>query len=77
VNGGLAAGKAYENLYVAKHYHQPSDKWEANWPFTGMARDLQMLYALGNELANSEQWPNWAKDSEFRAARDATAADRK
>jgi Zn-dependent M28 family amino/carboxypeptidase len=77
VNGGLAAGKAYEDLYVAKHYHQPSDKWEASWPFTGMARDLQMLYALGNELANSEQWPNWAKDSEFRAARDATAADRK
>jgi Zn-dependent M28 family amino/carboxypeptidase len=77
VNGGLAAGKAYEDLYVAKHYHQPSDKWEANWPFTGMARDLQMLYTLGNELANSEQWPNWAKDSEFRAARDATAADRK
>jgi Zn-dependent M28 family amino/carboxypeptidase len=77
VNGGLAAGKAYEDLYVAKHYHQPSDKWEANWPFKGMARDLQMLYTLGNELANSEQWPNWAKDSEFRAARDATAADRK
>lgn len=77
INGGLAAGKAYEDLYVAKHYHQPSDKWESNWPFTGMAHDLQILYALGNELANSEQWPNWAKDSEFRAARDATATDRK
>jgi Zn-dependent M28 family amino/carboxypeptidase len=77
VDGGVAAGKAAEEEYTAKHYHQPSDEWQASWPFTGMARDLQILYTLGGELANSEQWPNWSKDSEFRAARDATAADRK
>jgi len=40
------------------------------------ARDLQILYTLGDELANSRQWPNWSKDSEFRAARDASAAER-
>jgi Zn-dependent M28 family amino/carboxypeptidase len=77
VDGGLAAGKAAEDEYVAKHYHQPSDEWQASWPFTGMARDLQILYTLGSELANSDTWPNWSKDSEFRAARDATAAQRK
>jgi hypothetical protein len=27
-------------------------------------------------LANSRAWPNWSPDSEFRAARDKTAADR-
>jgi hypothetical protein len=32
---------------------------------------------VGAELANSERWPNWAQDSEFRAKRDASAADRK
>jgi hypothetical protein len=42
-----------------------------------MARDLQILYTLGNNLANSDTWPNWSKDSEFRAARDETAAQRK
>jgi len=77
VNGGVAAGKAAEEEYVTKHYHQPSDEWQASWPFTGMARDLQILYTLGNDLANSNAWPNWSKDSEFRAARDATAAQRK
>jgi Zn-dependent M28 family amino/carboxypeptidase len=77
VDGGLAAGKAAEDEYVAKHYHQPSDEWQASWPFTGMARDLQILYTLGSDLANSDTWPNWSKDSEFRAARDATAAQRK
>lgn len=77
VEGGVAAGKAAEEEYVTKHYHQPSDEWQASWPFTGMARDLQILYTLGSDLANSDTWPNWSKDSEFRAARDATAAQRK
>ncbi|MEO8364785.1 MAG: M28 family metallopeptidase [Pseudoxanthomonas sp.] len=77
VDGGVAAGKAIEEAYVKDRYHQPADQWEADWTFTGMARDLQLLYTVGNDLANSDRWPNWSKDSEFRAARDATAAERK
>ncbi len=77
VDGGIKAGKAAEDEYVARHYHQPSDEWQASWSFTGMARDLQLLYTAGSQLANSDQWPDWSKDSEFRAARDASAAERK
>jgi Zn-dependent M28 family amino/carboxypeptidase len=77
VDGGLKAGKAAEDDYTAKRYHQPGDEWQAGWTFTGMARDLQLLYAVGSQLANSEQWPDWSKDSEFRATRDASAAERK
>ncbi|RDD82622.1 peptidase M20 [Dyella tabacisoli] len=77
VDGGLAAGKAAEDEYNANHYHQPADEWQASWSFTGMARDLQILYTLGSDLANSNTWPNWSKDSEFRAARDASSAERK
>ena len=77
VDGGIKAGKAAEDDYTAKRYHQPGDEWQASWTFTGMARDLQLLYAVGNQLANSEQWPDWSKDSEFRATRDASAAERK
>ena len=40
VDGGLAAGKAIEDAYVADRYHQPADQWQADWLFTGMARDL-------------------------------------
>jgi hypothetical protein len=32
---------------------------------------------VGSDLANSRQWPNWSQDSEFRGARDKTAAQRK
>jgi hypothetical protein len=42
-----------------------------------MARDLDILYTLGRGLADSAAWPNWAQDSEFRAARDESAGMRK
>ena len=77
IEGGVDAGRKIEESYVADRYHQPADEWEADWSFTGMARDLQILYTLGSDLANSTQWPNWGADSEFRAARDASAAERR
>ena len=42
-----------------------------------MARDLQLLYTVGSDLANSDAWPNWNVDSEFRGIRDNTAAERR
>jgi Zn-dependent M28 family amino/carboxypeptidase len=76
LNGGVARGEALDKEYTAKHYHQPSDEWQPNWDFSGMAEDDQLLHNLGRDLANSRQWPDWSPDSEFRAARDKTAAER-
>ncbi|MGO1070752.1 M28 family metallopeptidase [Lysobacter sp. CA199] len=77
VEGGKEAGDAAQKAYTADRYHQPADQFETTWTFAGMARDMQILYTLGNDLANSTKWPNWSEDSEFRAARDETAQDRK
>ncbi|MBF6023900.1 M28 family metallopeptidase [Lysobacter niastensis] len=77
VDGGLEAGKKMEEEYVADRYHQPADQWEAGWAFTGMARDLQLLYKVGRDLADSNRWPNWDASSEFRGARDQSADQRK
>ncbi|HEY0335401.1 MAG TPA: M28 family metallopeptidase [Stenotrophomonas sp.] len=74
--GGVAAGKAASDDYTAKRYHQQGDEWQPDWTFAGAARDLSVLYALGSQLADSRQWPNWSQDSEFRATRDKTAASR-
>jgi Zn-dependent M28 family amino/carboxypeptidase len=76
VNGGVARGEALGKDYTAHHYHQPSDEWAPQWDFRGLAQDAAMLHAVGERLANSREWPNWAPDSEFRAARDRTAPDR-
>lgn len=77
VDGGVAAGKASGEVYTADRYHQPADQWEASWTFTGMTRELQVLYTLGSELAQGKRWPNWDAGSEFRGARDASADQRK
>jgi Zn-dependent M28 family amino/carboxypeptidase len=70
---GYTAGKDY----VTNRYHQPADEWQASWTFAGMTHDLPLLYKVGADLANSTRWPDWAQDSEFRATRDASAAERK
>ncbi|GAB2516520.1 M28 family metallopeptidase [Lysobacter humi (ex Lee et al. 2017)] len=77
VQGGRAAGDAADKAYTTDRYHQPADHWEASWAFTGMARDLEVLYTVGRQLADSTAWPNWAPDSEFRGARDTSAAERR
>jgi Zn-dependent M28 family amino/carboxypeptidase len=76
VNGGVARGEQLANDYNRIHYHQPSDEWQANWDWSGVAQNAELLHMLGLKLANSREWPNWSADSEFRAARDATAAER-
>ncbi|MFN3573421.1 MAG: M28 family metallopeptidase [Phenylobacterium sp.] len=75
--GGVAAGEAWSKAYTADRYHQPADEYGPDWNLDGMAQDGQLLYALGQELANAETWPEWKAGSEFKAARDASAAARK
>ncbi|MEO5622100.1 MAG: M28 family metallopeptidase [Dokdonella sp.] len=77
VNGGRAAGEAASKDYVTHRYHQPADEWQASWTFASMLHDLPVLYTLGRDLADSRDWPDWSKDSEFRATRDASAGERK
>jgi Zn-dependent M28 family amino/carboxypeptidase len=77
VNGGTAAGKAAHEDYVTHRYHQPGDQWSAAWDMSGEALDATLYYDLGHDLANSTEWPTWKAGSEFKAARDATAAARR
>ena len=76
VDGGIARGEAISKEYTAKRYHQPDDEWSPEWRFDGLAEDAALLHALGRALANSNAWPNWSQDSEFRATRDQTAGER-
>jgi len=77
VNGGTARGEALAKEYVEKRYHQPADEFSTEWDLGGMAEDDALLHALGLRLANSREWPNWSKDSEFRAKRDTSAGQRR
>jgi Zn-dependent M28 family amino/carboxypeptidase len=76
-DGGTAAGDAALMAYMSNSYHRPSDEWSAQWQFTGLAHDLEFLYSVGRDLANSSSWPNWSLDSEFYAVRKRSANKRK
>jgi len=74
LDGGTAAGKAVRDEYQLHHYHQPSDEFNPSWDMSGTVADLDALYTFGDELANSDIWPNWYKGNEFRAVRDKEMA---
>ena len=76
-DGGVTEGRRRRDAYTALRYHQPADEWSPTMDLRGVALDAGLAYALGAELANSDRWPGWKAGSEFKAARDATAAQRR
>ncbi|MDO6415056.1 M28 family metallopeptidase [Sphingomonas sp. BIUV-7] len=77
VVGGTAKGEELAAAYTKDRYHQPADEWDSKTDLTGAVQDLDLLFGLGEQLANSREWPQWSADSEFKAARDKTATARK
>ena len=77
IDGGTAAGQAAADDYTAHRYHQPSDAYDPTWNWAGAIEDLDLYYAVGRQLADSREWPNWYSGAEFRAIRDTTAGQRK
>jgi Zn-dependent M28 family amino/carboxypeptidase len=75
--GGREAGDRWVNDYTARCYHQVCDNWSADWDLRGAAQDIELLYDVGRDLANSTRWPDWNPTSEFKRTRAETAADRK
>ena len=70
--GGIERGRALSDAYTAGRYHKPADEITPDWDMTGAMRDLQLLHAVGRQVADSAAWPSWRADSEFRAVRDAS-----
>ena len=73
LEGGAEAGKLVGEDY-ARRYHQPGDEVHEGWRFDGIAEDLQLLHAVGQELAAGDTWPNWYEGNPFKAARDTQRA---
>ncbi len=63
-------GKQKKDDYTAHHYHQVSDEVDANWDLSGAVQDLQLLFEVGDQVANGDKFPEWKTGSEFRAKRD-------
>ncbi len=70
VEGGVERGRALNAEYVSQNYHKPSDEVTPDWDMSGGVQDLELLYTIGRQLADSEAWPEWRANAEFRSARD-------
>lgn len=67
---GKEFGKKLQNDYNDKHYHRPSDEFDANtWTMDGAIQELKFLFRVGKRLAFEEKWPHWKAGSEFKALR--------
>jgi Zn-dependent M28 family amino/carboxypeptidase len=73
--GGRAAGEKWLADYM-KCYHQACDAWDASWDLRGAAQDVELFHTIASELANSRRWPEWRRESEFRAIREKSRSTR-
>lgn len=71
---GEAWGLQKEVDYTAQRYHKVTDNYEPGMDWRGSVEDLNLLFAVGSQLANERSWPNWNPDNEFRAIRDRSLA---
>jgi Zn-dependent M28 family amino/carboxypeptidase len=69
VAGGRKAGNAWLEKYM-QCYHQTCDAWSADMNFEAAAQDVGLAFAVGSDLADSDRWPTWNEESEFRSVRE-------
>jgi Zn-dependent M28 family amino/carboxypeptidase len=62
-------GVEQEKIYNEKHYHQPSDEYDNNWDFTGVADITRFGFDLGWKAASLQDRVAWKSGDEFEAAR--------
>lgn len=74
---GFTGASAASRDYVRNRYHQPTDEWDETWRMDAAAADVALIYAVGRELADTEQWPEWNAGAEFGPARDASKTARR
>jgi Zn-dependent M28 family amino/carboxypeptidase len=57
--------------WTADVYHKPSDEVRPDWDLSGLAEDVQLLFAVGYRVAEADRYPEWRPGNEFKAIRDA------
>jgi Zn-dependent M28 family amino/carboxypeptidase len=70
VGKGKEYGEKVHAEYQEKHYHRPSDQYDAaTWTLAGGMDDLKLLFQVGKRIAFGDKVPGWKDGSEFKAKR--------
>jgi Zn-dependent M28 family amino/carboxypeptidase len=70
VERGEDYGREMNELYTAQRYHMVTDEYDDTWDLSGAVPDVQLYYAIGAAVIDSDIWPNWHQGTEFRAIRE-------
>ncbi|MBA3652226.1 MAG: M28 family peptidase [Chthoniobacterales bacterium] len=62
-------GQKKSDDYTLHHYHQVSDEVNLAWDLSGAVEDVRLLFEVGYEVTNGDQFPTWKAGSEFKAKR--------
>lgn len=63
--------------YIINRYHSPSDDLSQNIDYLASAQHMELLFSLTNNIANSEEEPEWNSGSPFINARLRSVAEKK
>ncbi len=63
-------GEEKRDEYTANDYHKPSDEIKEDWDLAGAVDDLQLMFAVGYDVARAADWPEWSPGTEFKALRE-------
>ncbi|MEA5445856.1 M28 family metallopeptidase [Gammaproteobacteria bacterium AB-CW1] len=70
VEHGESYGQAQLDDYQQNRYHRPADEFDPEADYRGLLADARLMFQLALALAESDTFPNWYEDSEFRQIRD-------
>jgi Zn-dependent M28 family amino/carboxypeptidase len=64
-------GQQKRDEYTERDYHKVSDQVKPDWDLSGAVEDAQLLFTVGQRVANTDKYPEWKPGTEFKARRDA------
>ena len=67
-------GMKKRDEYTTNDYHKVSDEVKPDWDLAGAVEDLQLLFEVGNRVAQTDKWPEWKPGTEFLAKRQSMLA---
>jgi Zn-dependent M28 family amino/carboxypeptidase len=62
--------------FTRDDYHKPTDEIRPDWDLSGMVEDVQLLFLVGYDVAQTSEYPTWRDGNEFQARREAMLAGR-
>lgn len=71
LGSGPSEGRRLFEEYTSDRYHTPNDVFDPAWDFSGMTKDITLLYRVARRLVSEARWPSWHQGVEFQVYRTA------